>query len=61
MRRVRNLAAAAVIAMSALGLAGCGNASAPPATSHQQAQDELGDIQRMLDSVDADMAGDDSQ
>jgi hypothetical protein len=51
------LATALAAAVLALGLAGCGNDSAPAPSS----PNDLGNIQHTLDNIEQDMTGDDSQ
>jgi hypothetical protein len=58
---IRTIVATAVAAVAVSGLAGCGEErSSPPDASIQQPAGELGDIQRTLDDIDADLAGDDA-
>ncbi|MFD8495474.1 hypothetical protein [Amycolatopsis sp. NPDC059657] len=55
----RAAAAVAVTLLAVLGCAACQDeASSGPATETTTAPGELGAIQSMLDSIDADMAGD---
>ncbi len=59
--------AAAIVLAAVLGVAGCGNSGSStahgPASGAPVAEqpNELGDVQSTLDSIDGEMAGDDSQ